>query len=276
MKLSDVSTFFDLIPVTHPTTGALLFHGQVDGYDDSRRDSATAYRRILSVQPGTVMPSPPVVRLMGQNWLVGAMEPDGWAELHREKYVIQQAPLAAALSSLTGFLAGIVASMVHCAPYWVKDAKQLEVSAETPPLYEVALSKDADVRVHDVIWGSGFAYLVLSPRLMASGIFLALTLRLDQSVPLVASLTSRVYDPVSGDYNSPAAASVNALRVRWQSLYQYGSQMAERYQEGDVTLVLPAGTSVTTQTSVALSGVTYQVLSVLDISGAVVLHARVT
>jgi len=275
MKLSDVSTYFDLIPVTHPTTGVLLFKGQVDPYDDSRRDSASAYRRILSVKPGTALPTPPVVRLMGQNWLVGAMEPDGWAELHREKYVIQQAPLPASVSRLSGFLSSTVAFATHCAPYWVKDAKQLEVSAETPPLYEVALAKDSDVRVHDVIWGAGFAYLALSPRLMASGILLALTLRLDQTTPIPASLTNRAYDPVSGEYSSPAATNVNALKVRWQSLYQYGSQMAERYQEGDTTLVLPAGTAVTTQTSVVLSGVTYQVLAVLDISGAVVLHARV-
>lgn len=276
MKLSDVATFFDLIPVTHPVSGVLLFQGQVDPYDDSKRDSATAYRRILSVRPGTAMPTPPVVRLLGQNWLVGSMEPDGWAELHREKYVIQQAPLEASVSRLSGFLSSTVASTVHCNPYWVKDAKQLEVSAETPPLYEVALAKGSDVRLHDVIWATGQAYLVLSPRLMASGVLLALTLKLDQTAPIAASLTSRDYDPVSGDYTNQVVANVNALKVRWQSLYQYGSQMSERYQEGDVTLVLPSGTAATTQTSVTMSSVTYQILSVLDISGAVVLHARVT
>ena len=55
----------------------------------------------------------------------------------------------------------------------------------------------------------------------------------------------------------------------------YGSQAAEKYQEGDVAIVLPTGTTATTNTLITLSGVIYQTLAVLDVAGAVVLHSRV-
>lgn len=276
MKLADAASYFDRTPVTDPDSGTLLFYGQIDPYEDSRRDSATSYRRVLSVRPGTLRPAKSVVSALGQVWIMGASEPDGWEVLHREKYVLHHAPMLANVSRLAGFLAGTVASTVRCSAHWSKDAKQLEVSSETPHLYEISLPHSADVSQHDVVWGAGYAYLVLSPRLQASGIFNCQALELEQITPLNATLTARVYNPVTGVYSAPAGLQVKALTVRWQSLFEYGSQMSERYQEGDLSIVLPLGTVISTAMRLALSGVNYQVLAVKDISGAVVVHARVT
>lgn len=275
MKLVDAASYFDLTEAIDPTTAKLLFKGQVDPFDDSRRDSSAAYRRVLSVRPGTVIPTSRSVRLLGQVWLVGGMEPDGLSELHREKYVIQRVAYQLKVSRLSGFLAGTVASTLWAAPNWVKDAKQLEVSSDTAQLFDVTLPDGSDVRVHDVLWSATEAYLVLAPHTQASGLMVANCLKLDQIAPVVASLVTRTYNPVTGAYSNSASSNINALRVRWQSLYAYGSQMSERYQEGDLAIVLPTGTAVGTGALITLAGVVYQTLAVLDISGAVVLHARV-
>lgn len=274
MKLSDASSYFDRTPILDADSGKQLFLGQLDPYDDSKRDSSTAYRRTLSVRPGTAMPTRRAVRALGKTWLVGVMEPDGLDELHREKYVLQQAPGTLKISSLSGFLSGTVSNTYFASANWVKDAKQLEVSSATPQLFDVTFASTAAVSVHDILWDASAAYLSLSPRPQPSGYTTVDCLKLDSATPVSATLTSRTYDPVSGAYTSSAPVVLNSVKLRWQSLFQYGSQMSERFQEGDSTLVLPSGTAVTTSHSVAVAGVSHQVLAVMDISGAVALHLR--
>ena len=274
MKLADASSYFDRTPALDLTTGLGLFMGQIGNYDDSKRDASAAYRRVLSVRPGTVMPASMVVSMLNKVWMIGAMEPDGLEELYREKYVLQQASGQLNVSRLSGFLSSTVAGTYWASANWVKDAKQLEVSSETPQIFDITMPGAADVRVHDIVWTTGVAYLVLSPRQVASGYVQVNSLKLDQTAPVVASMTTRTYSPTTGTYTSAAPANVNALLVRWQSLFEYGSQTSERYQEGDAAIVLPSGTVVSTSTKITVSSVAYQVLSVLDLDGAVVLHAR--
>lgn len=272
MKLVDAASYFDRTPVTDPATGLQLFLAQIDNFDDARRDASAAYRRILSVRPGTVVPG--VVKLMGQIWLVGAIQPDGLGELHRQKYVIEKATTILKLSTLNTFLAGTYSSIQWASPHWTKDAKQLETSSETPQIFDVTLPAAAAVSAQTILWIAGSAYLVLAPHPAASGYTIATCLKLDQSSPSTANLQTRTYNPVTGTYTTSAGASINALRVRWQSLFSYGSQAAEKNQEGDVAIVLPAGTVATNQSLITILGVTYQTLAVLAVGGAVVLHAR--
>lgn len=275
MKLSEASSFFDRTPAYDVTTGKVLFKGQVESYDDSKRDANAAYRRILSVRPGTVVPVARAVLMMGVVWIIGSMEPDALEELHREKYVLQRAPSQLKVSRLSGFLAGTVASTLWSSAQWLKDAKQLDESSLTPQVYDISLPEGSDVRVRDILWSATAAYLVLSPHSQASGVMSANALKLDQIAPTSVTLTTRTYNPTTGVYSVSAGSSVNALRVRWQSLFEYGSQASERYQEGDIAIVLPSGTAATNNTLVLLAGVTYQTLAVLSIAGAVVLHSRV-
>lgn len=275
MKLTDASAYFDVTEATSPWDGSVLFYGQIGPYDDSKRDASTAYRRVLSVAPGTPMPPDKTIVMMGVTWLVGGLESDALIEIHRDKYVIEQAPYIGQISHLTDFLVGTVLNTTYISANWVKDAKQLETSSQTPQIFDVRFPSGTDVRVHDIIWNTGFAYLVLAPHEQPSGYMVANCLQLDQQLPVTASVTSRTYNPVTGSYTSTAPVSVPALKVRWQSMFQYISQMSERYQEGDAALVVPVGTVVTTSTAVTLAGVNYQVLAVMNISGAAVLHVRV-
>lgn len=273
MTLATASLYFDRTSVTD-LAGTFLFHCQVDPFDDSKRDSGTAYRRIMSVEPGTLMPSNRTVRLMGRTWLVGGSEPDGMAELHREKFVIHPVDRPLNLSSLNEYLSGAYVQTLWASAHWVKDSKQLEVSSETPPVYDVTVAGGAAVAPHDVLWDGQGAFLVLSPHDVASGMLTLSSLALESQALKPVTVMSRVYDPVAGGYSSGATSSLQGLFVRWQSLFQYGSQTSERYQEGDVSIVLPSGSQISTSTALSSAGVNYQVLAVLDIAGTVVAHAR--
>lgn len=274
MKLAQAAGYFDRTPVLDATTGNLLFKGQVEPYDDSRRDAGAAYRRVLSVVPGTPIPTSRAVSIFGQTWIIGSKETDGLASALREKYVLQRADLQLAVSRLPGFVSGTKAATVWGGVEWIKDVKQIEVDSRALQECNIYLPAGTDVRERDIISYSGAALLVLEAHDAPSGYVIAAALRLDQAAPAAASLVQRTYSPADGSFTSADPVSVQCLRVRWQSLFEYDSQATQRYQEGDCSLVLPADAVVTGRDRITLDGTTWAAVAVAQLAGAVVVHAR--
>lgn len=273
MTLEAASTYFDRTQVT-TLAGVKLFKCQIENFDDSKRDAGAAYRRIMSVKAGTQVPIGTAVKALGRTWLVGNSEPDGLASIHREKYVIHPATETFNVSTLSGYLTAATVAQSPGSAHWVKDSKQLETSSDSAQIYDLSFPRNTSFPERAVVWSADAVYLNLAEHNQASGLKILSGLRLPAGALGTATVAPRTYDPVVGSYTLGAGANLPCLRVRWQSLFAYGSQMAERYQEGDVSLVLPAGTVVDTASLVSVSGQPFQVLAVLSLSGAVVLHAR--
>lgn len=273
LTLADASRYFDRTPVLDPYSGALLFHAQVDPYDDAKRDSATAYRRIMSVAPGISMPAGRLVKILGAIWIVGDSEVDGMSVAHREKYVLHPAPTLLGVRTLSGFVNAGAQTASWGDMVWLKDAKEESSSSRTNPMYTAYLPTSVALAEYDVVTAGAASYLVGPPHDQASGMLSATCAKLEFS-PVSATLATRVYDPVQGTYTSSVNTTVKCLRARWQSLYLYGSQGDAKYQEGDCSLVFPAGTVLATKDKVTLDGQVWSVLAVESLGGAVVAHGR--
>lgn len=273
LKLSAAASFFDRTPVLDAYTGEVLCMGQVDPYDDSKRDAGAAYRRVLSVTPGQALPAHGAVSVFGSTWLLGRRERDGLEDLHRDKYVLQPADSLVKVSSLTEFLSGSHREQVYAAAEPVKTGKEAESSSDVVAFSNVYVAPSVAVSKHEVLWTASQAYLVLLPQSLPSGLRAAYSLLLEYG-PVTATINSRVFDPVQGKHQAGASVVTQALRVRWQSLFEYQGQLAQRYQEGDDVLVLPAGTTVDVSSTVSAYGRTWSVLAVDDLGGAVTVHAR--
>jgi hypothetical protein len=274
MTLAEAAAYFDRTPVLNPDNDSVLFYGQLEPYDDSKRDAGAAYRRILSVAPGTAMPSSRSVRILGQVWIVGNKETDGLEVAHRDKYVLQQAGVKVNVSRPADFLAGVATSSAWSAIEWLKDARELEVSSDVAPLYTLMMPNSTDLREHDIVWYSGRALLAQAPRTQPSDYKLATAFELEQAAPATATIQARSYDPAVGAYTNGASTTQPCLRVRWQSLYLYGSAADTRYKPGDASLVLPAGTAIKTSDQITLAGVVWKVLASETLAGVVVVHGR--
>lgn len=272
LTLAEASAYFDRTEVCHPDTGAVLFLGQVDPFDDSKRDAGPAYRRVLSVAAGTVIPASREVRIHGQEWVLGTSERDGLSEIHREKYVLQPAK-AWNVSRLSAFLAGTVPTVLRGAAEWIKDTKEAETSSQVASQFNGLFALGADLRLHDVVWASGEAYLSRAVRPLPSGFTGAILARLDY--PLQAcTITERVYDPVTGAYAAGAPQVLQGLRLRWQDFFAYESQAAEKHRPGDDVLLVPASATVSTASTVQAYGSTWSVYAVESVSGVKALHVR--
>lgn len=274
MELVDVATFFDRVPALDPVTGYTLFNCQLLAYDESKRDAFTAYRRIMATNPNVTLPVDRVVELHGVSWLVGDGQTDGWEQAHRRKYVLHQAaPAKASVYRLAAWLTGTPSSTPFGDLQWVKDTKELEVSSRAPQKFVAIFASTVDLREYDVVVFAGRAVLVTSVMRSASG-YAEGTGNL-QETPLVSvTLGQRVYNPATGGYTAGASTTVNAMKVRWQELYAYEDQLAERYQEGDCTWVLPAASTVTTATELTHAAEKYTALAVRQVAGCKAVHAR--
>lgn len=276
MKLSQAAAYFDRTPVLDPDNGNVLFYGQVDPYDDSKRDAGAAYRRVLSVSPGTAMPAHRCVRVLGRAWVVGTKETDGLEELHRDKYVLQPAEQWN-VSRLPAWLAGTPGPGLWGGVEWVKDTKEIDSSSRVSPQFNGLFSTSADIRVNDVVHSTAVAHLVRAVRPLASGV-LGLTLSpLDGfPIPEQAEVTNRAYNPVAGTYSTSSTTNLPALLARWQDLFTYTNQLQARFREGDDILVLPSTAAVSTADAVSLRGIVYQVLGVQQEAGVKLAHVRVS
>lgn len=273
LTLAAASRYFDRTPILDPFTDDLLFYAQIDPYQDAVRDSATAYRRILSVAPGVVMPTSRLVKILGSVWIVGDSETDGLAEAHRVKYVLHPAPTLLSLRSLNGYVTGAVATVSWGEMVWYKDGKDESTSSRLVPMYSAYLPTPTPLSEYDIIQVGTSGYLVGPPHTNSSGISSATCVKLEH-VPVDATLASRVYSPVTGGYTASVPTTVRCLRVRWQSLYLYGSQGDAKFQEGDCSLVMPAGTVLGTKDTLTLAGQAWSILAVETLGGATVAQGR--
>jgi len=273
MTLATASAHFDKTLVLDPDTNETLFRAQVNPFDDSRRDSGPAYRRTLSVAASVTIPTSRVVKIHGGIWILGTEEADGFEEVHRRKFVMQQADSKFAISRLADYVVGTVSTSSWGVMEWFKDEKQLSESARIAPMYTAYFPTSTDLQELDVIWFGANKYLVEDPHRTPSGILSARCTKLEFA-PANSTVYTRTYDPAQGKYTASAPATVTCLRVRWQSMYYYNSQSTVNYQDGDCTLVFPAGTTIATKDTVSLLGRTWNVMAVSSLAGAVVVHAR--
>lgn len=274
MELVDVSSFFDRTPAKDPDTGVELFRCQLLAYEESKRDAYTAYRRILSTAPSVVTPAGRVVNIHGTNWLLGTSATDGWGVEHRRKYVIHAAQGLVKVHRLAGFLTGTPAATLWGDLQWVVDKKELEVSSRVPQRFAAILPEIADVRVGDILTLGDTTVMVSSKAQRVSGFLEADGMAQWMSQPVTVEVHTRTYSPSAGGYSNQTTDTVPGLKARWQEMYTYDDQLAERYQDGDCTWVLPEATQISTSSELVHGQERFTVLSVQVGDDCKLIHAR--
>lgn len=78
MDFADVTTFFNTDPVHDAYSGDFLFYGHSKAQNDRLSAGATTRRRSLTTEPTAVMPARGVISMLGDAWLVGTSNVDGF------------------------------------------------------------------------------------------------------------------------------------------------------------------------------------------------------
>ena len=91
MRLADAASFFDNQICVDAFNPDITFYGQLDLFDDNKRDGTTTVRRILSVADGVVLPASGAIALANSVYMLGNSHEDVFQnEVIRRGYSIEQ------------------------------------------------------------------------------------------------------------------------------------------------------------------------------------------
>lgn len=276
MRLAAAARHFDKVLCQDAFAPTTQFRGQLDVYDDSKRDGATVVRRVLSVADGVEIPARRVLTILGEQWIVGAHQDDIYrGERLRRKYVIHRASGAASLQSVAQAL-GTGGVSTYASKLWVKDLKEVEISSKLAGFFNIYLPQGEVVPAGSVITLASRAHLVRNYFTSAAGFLVAEVDELALDAVTVGTYTPQNYDPVTDNRTNGTPIALNVLRLRWQDHYAYANQAEPRYEEGDLRAFVRKTDVVTAKTNdrLTLGGEPWEIFAASSEGDCWGLHLR--
>lgn len=278
MKLSRIASRFDTVPCRDAYDSSLIGYGQLDVFDDSKRDAYGTVRRTMSFNAQVQMPARRVIDMDTEQWIVGNGQSDFWrGSVIRRKYVIHRADGLANLHSLASFLDAAPAVQAYAAGVWLKDTKQIEVDSTPPSAWQLYLARGEGILPTQVIELGGYLYIVHSTHETTAGFVVADAERLDTDAADSVVFASVTLDPVL-DTKAEVVATVPALNLRWQALYDNENPASLKYEPGDRVVVVSSAhvTAPKPGDHVVTAKSRHEVIAVEAYGSAFALHVRQT
>lgn len=269
MQLAKAARYFDRMPCTDAYTGLPVFKAQLGLYDDNKRDSETAERRVLSAAPDVIIPARRVIGAADSRWIIGHANPDSFGGSNiRVGYTVHEAPLLARYRTLEQVCLQRAGTAAYMGRAWLKDRAYAEHSSELNSQYHLHFSTYEAVKPdHIISLDDGPWYIVRASSLGAGGTLVAVSDEMPAPEIEVAKVTSGTYDPITETVGGPEEI-VNVVRVRWQSLFAYTNALAMKFTPGDLQLAIAqASMAVAAGATVELSDGNWHIESALPYAG---------
>lgn len=271
MRLSAAARAFDKAPCYEAYTGALAFKAQLGLYDDNKRDSETAGRRVLSMSPSSVIPTRRVVNVLGVPFIIGHRNVDIFDKsILRVSYVAQEAQTLATVRTLQEVCLDLPGFNAYAGRAWVKNLAFSEQDSRLPPQYHIHFALGEPVRAELTVLFSGRLYIVRSTNEGGGGTLVTTCDQLEEPSVETGQLTSGVFDPITETVTA-SAVSARVVRIRWQSLFEYDNWLSPKMGPGDMQVAL--GVPVEPGAKLVLSDGDWYIASVNVVDGAYLCRA---
>ncbi len=252
MRLRDVARAFNKTACYDAYTGDLAFHAQLGLYDDTKRDSETAERRVLSVDPDVVVPDRRVIEFDGIKFIVGHGNLDTYrGSPLRMGYVVHEASDLATVQTLAQFCTNTPGVSAWAARTWVKNLGYSEQDSKLITFHHVHLASTEVADVSYILTLGATRYIVRTTDRGAAGTLILFCDEMPEPSVETGSVVHGSYNPTT-DAMTTTTASTRVVRVRWQSLFDYQTTKADKFGPGDQQLVVaqaavpaPVGAKVT-------------------------------
>lgn len=238
MRLSDAANRFNRMPCFDGYTGAPLFKAQLALFDDTKRDSETAVRRVLSVSAQAALPARRVVRAGDARFIIGHANPDDFGgSTIRVGYVAQEAPVLATVRTLGQLCRNEAGLQAWAGRVWVKDHAFTEQGSTLDPSYHIHFAAGESVPDDSLVEYLGVQHIVRTSNLGPAGTLATYCDELRGVSVETASIVNGEYDPVT-DAVGGAPTPVRVVRIRWQSLFRYSSGSAPTFGPADMQVAV--------------------------------------
>lgn len=238
MRLAKVAEYFNTMPCVDAYTSKHCFDGQLGTYDDNKRDSETAERRVLSLAAGATLPARRVIKAAGQTFIIGSAYPD-WHrdEVIRVAYVLHEAADLASVYTLAQLAANQAGVSAYAGRNWVKYLAASEQRSDLAPQHHVHFAKTESIANEQIVLLEGRYLFVRAWNYGPAGTLVALADELPEPVVETVMLTGGTRDPVTATWSGTPTA-VRVVRVRWQSLFSYRANIAPKFGPEDLQVVV--------------------------------------
>lgn len=247
-------------------SGLYLFDAQLGLYDDTKRDSETAERRVVSMSASIVLPARRAIEAAGTRWVLGKGNADSFFDENlRVSYVAHEATHLATIRTLGQMCRNEAGTSAWGGVAWVKDAAFSEQSSKLSPIKHLHFSQAESVVEGGVVQFDGLYYIVRSFQKSPAGFLVVTSEQMAEPVVEAATLTaSGTFNKVTETW-SAGSVSVRAIRARWQSLFQYRSTSAPSFGPEDIQLAIAkAATTPQAGQPVNLSDGSWTIQAVAD------------
>lgn len=238
MRLRAAASHFDRMVCNDAYSGAQVFRAQLGLYDDNRRDSETAQRRVLSVASGVTLPARRVVAAAGTRFILGHANPDySHQSIVRVGYVVHEATELAQVRSLAQVCLNQPGFTAWAGRSWVKNLAYSEQSSRLVPQYHIHFAANEPVATQSIVTFGSRLHVVRAVEPGQGGTLVCTSDELPEPAVEMATVTNSTYDPVNDTFTGTPQA-VRVLRVRWQSLFQYRNQVAPKFESDEMQVVV--------------------------------------
>lgn len=274
MDLKKAARFFDRTDARDAYNHARKFKCQIEPLDLYRMDGARVKVRGMETAPGVKIPERRAIYVDGQVYLVSDMSADQWGgERIRQRFVIQGADRVIQIKTIAEELAGSTGTQAFAAIDFNKYSTDERDSSEYHPQYHIYVAPGEPVAENCIISTVDTFYLVRNAHLATSGLRDALCNQIDGPVIDAATFTSRAYDPVTDTY-AEATSTVRCIRIRWQDHFMYLSPASEKFERGDMMILLPSSVVVASGDEVTLNDGVWRSRAVVEYPDYKQVHVR--
>lgn len=246
----DVSTHFDDTSLYDGYTSAFLFKGQFNTFDEASSDGSVLRRRILSLHPSLAIPARGVISFMGESWVVGDSNVEGFQGSQvRKAYWMKKVTDSAALLTPAEACNGAAGTTVQLQKEYLKDTVNSYSDAQYYPFWEMSLSPAEGAAKGKFLRIGSKLYRFRAVSRSLSGLDVAGTDELG-SVVTVTLNDAGTFDPVNETY-SGSSSTVPGIVIEPSKLFTLKTDADPKVHSGDLTLVTASALAVGRNITVA-------------------------
>lgn len=238
MRVARAASAFNKTPCLDGYVGSFLFNCQIGLYDDTKRDSEAGQRRVISLDPGVVIPRRRVIQAAGTRYILGHGSPDSFrGRVIRQGYVGHEATDLVKVRSLLDVVRGAPGIKVWGGRAWIKNLADNEDSSDLTPQYQCHFAQDEKIYARNVLHFGEDILLARTHRVGPAGTRIVLADQLPPGAIQQATLQQVSIDRVT-ERATTTQTSVTALVARWQSLYEYHEESSPKFGAMDLLVAL--------------------------------------